>query len=817
MEEDNNAHKPTSRHRRIRLLVPLIAAMIVFFLLLLPTIITHTSIRHYLVHLVGNALSHTIEIEKIELSWLGKQRLQGVHIHADDNSLFLSVTEIHTTSSLLTILFGDTDLATTHIISPKLEVWTSAAAPSQHLASLQSQLQSGEKTKEKKNGNNVQFQFPFRGTIKLIDGTALIHKPTYTPVKIHHIQGEISSPSHERPFFFQAKAAIEHDTTAGHAQLSMTLDSAFKKNGRTLKLFDSQTQQLYSDAVGELSLSLENIPLVALDRLLLLVDSTTQGIISDTLGDHLDATGEIRLRKGVAHIALETSSPQLTSNIFAEVSSSHFAFTKMSRIDYVLTPAAMSRLWQLFPNQHHIQLTHPIAIKVLFDALTMPIKNNKPNFFPILASSITINQLEGIRSPMIGDLNIEDLRAKIDTYPDGNLFFCNVYVEALYDNKPAIFKAKSKTTSFPFLLHNILNSDAHQELFASIERIPTSLIDRLFNSQGVFMEAFGKTTTASISYTSKDAEGICDVSIQTDNLQSSHSTFQINHDKAYLSRPHTFTYLVSPPFFQRLIRTKNIPINHDVLVTLNIDQLVAPLPLSFKTMLFDVNLHVTPCPVNTPLPMTTFSLQQATIHIANNHTYKYEVSGSANITLMPSIAAMIGEQLSFNFYIPEISLHAGVWAAPLSTLKAETPLLNLKLQTSATLSNTLQLPNGLHIHGAISSSLFTTKQWPIAPTPPTEQKDIAIDFSLNPSEIPLFPSSLQPFVATGKLKIAETDLQLFSSFFHLPLSSPLEIQLNSNLPDDTLFQIDMRGATSNITIDVAQMSHEIAKLLLSIF
>ncbi len=252
---------------------------------LLPILISTDVGTRGALSVLNTFYSGEIEVEELELHWLGEQRVRGLAVRGKEGAELFSLKEFETDTALLYLLFGGRTFGDTEVIKPELFF----------PASEKEQLRERLEKKKGKKPLQSETKWPrFKGSLHVIDGKITLAEPLL-------VVSNIEIEKQEAIYTLEAK------TSKGEIKASFSPEDA--------------------------NLSVRDFPLALLNEF----EKTT--LFTDLLGE----TGNLTFQMEPT-FRLDLSTEHLQASLSGELREGKLVLEAPSTLTYTLTPTLFKKL-----------------------------------------------------------------------------------------------------------------------------------------------------------------------------------------------------------------------------------------------------------------------------------------------------------------------------------------------------------------------------------------------------------------------------------------------------------------------------------------
>lgn len=512
------------RKKTAKVLIPL--ASLALFFTLIPTVISTETGKKMTLSLINRLSSKKIEINHLSLSWLGSQKIEGLHYEALEKGLEVTCEEVKIKMSLFKMLFFSKDFNAIEITKPHL-LFTSdfISVPSTKKMPLEAsffpKIGSVDSFKKDLSG--------FTGHILLKEGSLEVKVPGTQNVIFFPIEGE---------------ALLQKKDLASSLYLQVdTLQGDVKGY---LKINGSLDQEI------TLKSSCSHFPLKGVDQIAALIYPRYEGALVNLIGPSLDM--ECVITSLDARLSLQ--SQNLKMNIQMTSSDEAIDLTTPASVQMTLTPESNKKLSFLFPDFPPLATTSPISLLLNIESLHLPIQEKdvileKASFISSVSSEpYLISPM--IKATLKGNLSSEKVEEKISA-----------------EFKIELGSKKNiSNISLIATLNSPISKTPSTQATISTDQIPTILLDSFFAfPPSTFL---GSWLQGTCQLTGDLNKANLSLNLTTPLFSLSNTNLTLDDKKISLTAPILFAYTLTQPVLDYLLGKDKVILQDNALTKINI-------------------------------------------------------------------------------------------------------------------------------------------------------------------------------------------------------------------------------------------------------
>ena len=492
--------KPVNSKRKWWIGIPVfIIALILICILLIPTYLSSNSGKRFIINLVEKNTGGDLEIGDLSLGWFQDQQIKILQF-SDDKGGQIIFNKLTSDLSFWNLLMRSGSIGTTHIESPK--VTFSPKEPKEWAPT--------EKTSSDKKKKKESFWSNFRGHLIVSNGAITLKKG----MAIDNLSLDINMPKSSKIEAIELHGRTQQNGVSGN----------FNAKGKMGKWFEGTA-------------NVNNLPVEGLDRIFSGLYPAYQGLLLESLGDSVNAQID---SSGSGDILFSLRSPRLFIDLSPKYTGNQFILNHGGRFAWTVKPAVFNH----FSSDALLQ--NDAQGELRLDSATLPF--NKKLDFSSLAAMGTLSFTDGnfLLKKINESIGVKSFVAHFSTKKLKELLSLNIDSNFNYKENgnsglrgtTSIQNALEKTFLFPAIDLNIDN-------------LPLALIDSW--NKGSLSKYLGATFSGKIQKSNEQFN----FSGRTPLFQFT-DTMLIISDRARLTSPSTFSYLVQPTLYENLTHPFNL-------------------------------------------------------------------------------------------------------------------------------------------------------------------------------------------------------------------------------------------------------------------
>lgn len=667
-EEEINIQSPPFRWKRFLgfFFVALFTAF-TLLVILLPTLLSTDFGKRQLARGIHSYIPGTIDAQRLNLSWLGRQSVEEAFLRDPMGSPVLHVKNLEIKGSLLHLLWNGWQ--SSEILLKELDLYLVEEQPG--VTNLHRALGESYLTPPLRNQN-----LPF----------------TPVSVTLEGVNGSFSPAMDSSP----QKLALQGKTTKGSISGEFLIEA---------RLENHQT---------DLDVKIDHFPTVLLDQLIAFENPSLAGIPYAMLGDTFDLSIISSLAPAEVQFQASAKGPLLTTDFSGVLRDDVVTFKAPSTIAFTLTPELVHLLASLTQKEIPLTLLKPAEAKLQIEQLVFPLaflRGEPSNLGLKMQLQVAQADLSSLALP--GPVSLRNVQMGVQAPQTEKQALIQLQAEAVQADKPIQFKLKTSVEKPAHMeaLSEIIRSPF--KLNMDVEGAPVALLDKGFGLQRIFQEGIGDSITLHI-----DAERVertegpisFALKVDSDKLHVS-KLLGVVDDNIRLVKVAPIDYQLQPELIKLLSDYIQVPIQLErpSPVQLTLNQLILPLPSSgrlgdarIEAQLLSPALQLTGVPY-----LATTDFKNLSLSIKGNPFGKIAAALSTDSNLPNEIEDVLGNKLNAKIEaVWEQISPSSIAMTPLK-ITLTTPYLHTEGQFKLTANSE---PTGLQFHGQMNVNTLPTAQ-----------------------------------------------------------------------------------------------------------
>ncbi len=292
------------------------------------------------VSLFNSYSSGTLSIDKLHLSWFGKQKLENLLYLDKNDEKMVSIPSFETKTSLFYLLFGGRTLGNTDLVEPYFLIKAEEKEDSKP-----------SKKKKKSSKKRVVIPTQFENKLTVTNGTIIIRSPKTSPIVLSEIEVE----TQQNPSVYHIHARTEEGEVRGKLEVDVSLKEKMEIVGK-----------------------IDHFPVEILDQI------AQSDLFTDALGRTLNLSFDfIKELDGTLSVAGQIDATNLKGQLEGVTRDQKLYLTPGSHLTYTLTPKFF-RFLLPESQKEEWSLASPTEVSLEIEKGIFPLHLKKPDFHEIV-------------------------------------------------------------------------------------------------------------------------------------------------------------------------------------------------------------------------------------------------------------------------------------------------------------------------------------------------------------------------------------------------------------------------------------------------
>lgn len=568
--DDLEIHPPKRLKRplRRRILGLLFALLLLLGLLLslAPSLLSTRFGSRIMLGMVNRILPGTIQIEALSLSWFGRQSAVGMRLGDASGDLAIRIEEFTAEWSLWDALLGrGYPRGKTRL--RKLEVDINLVGDDS------SSTRDARATESGPALDLAQTILPadmlpadLLVDFELSDAEITIHQAGKRDVVIAVFAATLARRSTEDGLYFHLSGESRQGEMSGN----------FSGSGELQGVFSAEPMRSSDRPHVKIEFFASDLPADGLDAML-----GQGGLLAAALGDQVDLKLTVNGSNRLQDFEASMDSPYLHFDSSGQIEAGTFTLSRPANLSGSLSPELFAHLIPRSARSEGLHLDRPLDFKITVESLSSSITGFDPSSVALKAQIESLNHVGLTYDGKLGQLDLTNLLATLSTDSlSGSIDFgleLGLAQGARSTSVKLTGKARELFDQQSRLPAERLQLDAQ----ASIEGMPTALIDRLLDQGGLLSELFGPSIDLVASSSSTGfAQGMVSIGLESERL--SIADLELRFDQGLtLNKPAVARGILTAELWQQVIGADHaIRLGADLPVDITLQSFSMPRPPS---------------------------------------------------------------------------------------------------------------------------------------------------------------------------------------------------------------------------------------------
>lgn len=522
-----------------------LAIFLTLLLAILPFLAsTDWSNKNILTPYINKRISGSLSMQKIHLSWLGDQKIEGLVLKDATGNAILTFDLLSTDTSLWNLLHTPPRLG-------KVE-----------LVNLDANLEH--------YGNGITN---FHQSLNLKEAVSHKEKVTQDFVQLSNVNARLILPSANTPLLAYLEGETRHNDITGKFVINSTIQDLVTPalwkwpNGYPILFKSGASLNL------KLNVEIVHFPVEVVDRVISLVKPEAGGLLTAALGRQLDfslnqtATEKEILLKGTI------SAPHLNGEFHTLIDEGELRLAAPFKLDMQMTPEFVTRINPFLPEHLQLVANREAQASLIIDELHLPLEADTSHG----ASLQTKLQLD--HAQFDAETALHQLELSLVIPGAGRWLHINFKSDVEHNGDLGQLLLVGKASP-KWLVDFSMEPNAPLQFSLQMDgkQIPTLLMDTLTQQEGLLIDLIGKKSDFSLRIDGTESLPKMTLSLTSERVSFSDMQVAIEKEISLLA-PLTIHYRLSPHLTDRFINQTQNPLQiADIPFTLQLNTLSFPIP-----------------------------------------------------------------------------------------------------------------------------------------------------------------------------------------------------------------------------------------------
>lgn len=516
------------------------------FIFSLPSIISTDWGQTYLTKLINTQISGSVQIKKIQLSWFGKQSIEGLELKSQQNEPLLYLQSLQANASLFNL------------------IWSSNFKGELFFNGLNAKV-------EKESNGKTSVENAFRLAKK--DPSALIPSAPL-PIMLKEVNGKYKIGQNQIGLLVQG--TTQQGSLSGQFEVDIQLSDLLPE--KILAITQNLPRMIDPNQDGKVKLKInaKNLPVDLIEQLAILANPKSAGLIRAALGDKIDISTDQMLSKEGLLLQLTATSPSFSADISATLNSEQLFLNKPAQILLNINPEIALTLAKTFGYEHIIQLEKTTQASLMVDRFELPLNPLNVPSGKFLAR-VEINDADFKDEPL-GHLSLQRINVAIEALESSDKFSINLQADANQNEQPFHINLETyiaKTLDSSIMLKSFSESGS---LKIELSSVPSSIADKIFQTDKLFADALGPMFNLSLNARSNAGHALLDLKMESEKISLPNLNLKIG-DAITLTQPTVIQYHLGTSLINHFFQNDFFNYFHgDIPLAINLQKISIPFP-----------------------------------------------------------------------------------------------------------------------------------------------------------------------------------------------------------------------------------------------
>lgn len=608
---------------------------LLFLVMALPSILSTSWGTNQLNTLINRYVPGTIEIKTLQLSWLGPQKAEGIHIKDPSDNSVLTIDSFSSDAPLWSAFRQKLNRGFIFING------LNATIIEEHhgITNLQKALveDSGPSSRGPK------LQKPFK-------------------IALSNVTAKLNVTSAHDPVTINLKGETKQEDLEGNFDVNVLLNNI------------PTNEWLSQDSNNELALhaNINNFPIALIDHFIALKRPELAGIATAALGKTLNLTAQNTISSSNILFTLQTSAPTFFSNLNGQVVNGKLSLNQQGTVSVVITPEFALYLNRL--TKEKIELLKPAKANLAIQKLEIPLFATLDELIDQLSliADLNIEQTAIAHKEIPSPIEFRQFKAHLEIPQNAKAITAQLQGDILQTGDPThlnLLASFDKPRNLNRLIEQFYD---HFEMKAELQNIPVDLIDHMLGMKTTLATALGQKANLTAQTLFKDQHADLTLAFNSEKINIPAIYFKLNQELS-LQRPVALQYRLDATTAEKLgLQLPGFTSQEDLQVQLQLNQLsipvpnltaflAAPIPLLKESSLRST---LTLSPMTFTSPWGSVATNGFIAEIQGDNFADMQCNLSLNVQGTDLVDSLIGKSGHFNLSLARDQVKAE-WASPL--------------------------------------------------------------------------------------------------------------------------------------------------------
>ncbi|MDH3582828.1 MAG: hypothetical protein OER86_01280 [Phycisphaerae bacterium] len=519
--------EPKKKRRRWLKILLVLILLLVLGVVFAPALASTGPGRNMVNRLVSYFIPGFVAIEKLQLSWLKGQRIDGLRLSDPDGQKVIELDELRTGLTLWGAVRGDLRLGETTLKGIRGNI----VADESGETNLMRALGAGEPDPTK---GPARVPRSLSGRIVVEDLAVEVKAPRIKPVTFTCQRGEVDMSAAMGPI------KVNLPIVSRQGELGGKLDVA----GKIENLFAADGTVNVAAARADLTARASDLPVEGVDHMLGL-----GGLLASALGDRLTLDVVSASEAGRVRLSFKAEAPNLSGSGAVMIAEKQLDVAESPEVIFTATPRFAQTLARRSDPKSAITLAKAVQLKL--EVLKLAAATSKFNpadlalqirLAPLAAEPIVITG-----DPRLGELRITNFSVDAHTTKLAEKAVLKAHADLATDAGGGQIDVDATVTSLFDADGSFQPKKMRLDGQAGLKKVPTALLDQIAQLDGQIGRYLGSEVSAvAVARSTGDKSGTVNLSLHSDRLTAEQIPFTIADDLV-LAEAATLRYRLPLP------------------------------------------------------------------------------------------------------------------------------------------------------------------------------------------------------------------------------------------------------------------------------
>ncbi|QQE12476.1 hypothetical protein JD969_03100 [Planctomycetota bacterium] len=570
MSEQNQQSSPNpsvpSKKRKLGVILASIIVLILFFILILPTLISTGPGTSIALRIANSQIPGTIKIKSLSIGWISGQYIEGLQLLDPNGDEVLTLQSLQLPDiSLGSLISGSRDIGNVNLDALQGNIIQLAngrtnldeAVAGPEPVDKAKKADSEKKVKKPANPGNPLAGLSFALNAKQIDVKYQFSDIEPIALNVPNTVVDFKNPA---DITLNMNGSIAQGGSNGKIDVNATAKD----------LLDNAAQLQFQSAYLDISASITDLPIDALDRI-----AAQNGKLLALIGPKLDTTFKATGNLSNLMVALNTTSQNINAKADLTSDGSTIQATSPASFALRITPDSWKKLSQDQGGNVNSTLEKPVTVTLTLSKLEVPLRDNLPYLNEAQTEvNFDISQLLMTASD-VGTIDLRRTTATLQSDSLGKSLVAHLNSVALLNDKRGEIMIDGNIQNWLTPDNTFAKDQYTSSVNGRIQQFPlASILDDLLGESNLYMQALGSTVDSTINaeYDASQSSGLAKVKLTT-----AHGYANVEAElspEEYKLTPNTIiNYNVQPQLLQTATGSEELALAVPANVILSVEQL----------------------------------------------------------------------------------------------------------------------------------------------------------------------------------------------------------------------------------------------------